>query len=98
MIDFSLLSDSEGLTSQGGPSAERTARMACQATLEYQQGMQHFKLEGLVIAIVTPFQPTCFRLDDASLKAYLEVCCLSLSCQRQYMFPALLNGLYLDYH
>ncbi|CAL8464129.1 g3664 [Coccomyxa elongata] len=35
-------------------------------------GKQHFKLEGLVIAIVTPFQPYNLRVDEDSFMKYLQ--------------------------
>lgn len=37
-------------------------------------GKQHFKLEGLVIAIVTPFQPYNLRVDEDSFIKYLQAC------------------------
>lgn len=36
-------------------------------------GKQNFKLEGLVVATVTPFQPCNLRLDEKSLVKYLQV-------------------------
>ncbi|EIE24797.1 aldolase [Coccomyxa subellipsoidea C-169] len=35
-------------------------------------GKQHFKLEGLVVAIVTPFQPCNLRVDEDSFVKYLQ--------------------------
>lgn len=55
------------------PPAEHYAQQVCHASKNVLEGRQHFKLEGLVIAIVTPFLAGALRIDESSLKAYLQV-------------------------
>lgn len=52
----------------------KEARAMIRSIPRTMSGKQHFKLEGLVIAIVTPFQPYNLRVDEDSFIKYLQAC------------------------
>ena len=50
----------------------KDARAMIRSIPRTMSGKQHFRLEGLVIAIVTPFQPYNLRVDEDSFIKYLQ--------------------------
>jgi len=66
-----MTSDAAGDAVQASPSAENVQRVL-HTLPRVLSGRQHFALEGLVVAVVTPFQPFNLSVDEESLIKYLE--------------------------